>query len=180
MKTWKKWVGAAVALLLLADLGLAVLLVQLSRQSPDGMRLERDRLARQEQLLKADVARGQKIQVSLPQVGKDCDDFYRQSFLDATTGYSAVETDLGGIAAKAGLKTSGLTFKATPVKDRGVTEISISTSVEGDYPTVIQFVNGLERSKNFYLLNNLSLTSAMGGRIKLQLELHTYFRTNAA
>src|SRR5579871_3882193 len=145
MKAWKIWVSAAVGLLLVADLALVFLLVQLSRQSPDAMRAERDHLAIQDRLLKADVARGQKIRASLPQVGKDCDDFYRHSFLDAATGYSSVETDLGAIAAKAGLKTSGLTFKTTPVKDRGVTEVTISPGVGGDYPRVIQFVNGLER-----------------------------------
>jgi hypothetical protein len=63
------------------------------------------------------------------------------------------------------------------VKGRGVTEISIGTSVEADYPAVIQFINGLERSKYFYLLDDLQLGSASSGAIRLQIGLHTYFRT---
>ena len=42
---------------------------------------------------------------------------------------------------------------------------------------MIKFINGLEQSKNFYLLNDLHLTSANAGMIKLQLDLRTYFRT---
>jgi Tfp pilus assembly protein PilO len=176
-RSWKTWTVVALTLLLAADVALCVFLWQTSREAPDEMRAQRDRLALQERLLKADIERGDKIRASLPQVGKDCQEFYQQSFLDASTGYSSVEKDLGAIAAKSGLKTSGFAFKEEPVKNRGVTEMSITTSVDGNYASVIQFINGLERSKNFYLLKNLSLSSATSGDVKLQLELHTYFRT---
>ena len=141
------------------------------------MRAERDRVAIQAKLLRADVDRGDKIRASLPQAGKDCDTFYRESFLDGPSGYSQVETDLGAIASQAGVKTSGFTFKQKEIPDRGVTEVSITTGLEADYPAVIKFINGLERSKNFYLLDGLHLAKADTGGIRLELELHTYFRT---
>ncbi len=49
--------------------------------------------------------------------------------------------------------------------------------MDADYPAVIQFINGLERSKYFYLLDDLQLASATTGGIRLQIGLHTYFRT---
>jgi Tfp pilus assembly protein PilO len=110
-------------------------------------------------------------------VGKDCDAFYHQSFLDPNSGYSEIESDLGSIAQKAGLKTSAITFRQKALKDHGVTEIGISTSVEGNYNSIIQFISGLEQSKTFYLLNDLRLDSANTGAIRLRLELQTYFRT---
>ncbi len=138
---------------------------------------QKQRLSAEGKLLQADVARGEAIRASLPQARKDSDAFYKESFLDGSSGYSQIETDLGDIAAKAGVKTSGFTFKQTEVTGRGVTEIAISTSLTADYPAIIQFINGLERSKNFYLLDGLQLTSASAGAIQLQLSLHTYFRT---
>jgi hypothetical protein len=54
----------------------------------------------------------------------------------------------------------------------------MKTTVEGDYPALIQFIHALERSKNFYLLDNLTLAS--GGStagVKLNLDLRTFFRT---
>jgi Tfp pilus assembly protein PilO len=176
-QSWKKWTGVALGVLLLADVALAGYLWQLNQQGPEEIRAQRNRLATEAKLLKADVARGEKIRSSLPQVKKSCDAFYEQSFLDRITGYSDIETDLDSIASKAGVKTSGFSFKQREIKDRGVTEIAIETSVDADYPAVIQFINGLERSKYFYLLDDLQLTSATTGGIRLQIGLHTYFRT---
>lgn len=175
-RSWKKWTGIALAGLLAVDLALLSFLWQASREGPQAMRARRDRLAVQAKLLRADVDRGEKVRASLPQAGKDCDTFYHQAFLDASTGYSQIEADLGAIASKAGVRTSGFSFKQKEIKDRGVTEIGISTNVEADYPAVIQFINGLERSKNFYLLDGLQLASATAGGIRLELELHSYFR----
>jgi hypothetical protein len=175
--TWKILIAASLGLLLAADIGLSVFVFQAFREGPETLRAQRGLLATQAKLLKADVKRGEQIRASLPQVGQDCDKFYGSSFLDGTTGYSQIDTDLAAIAAKAGVKTSGFSFKQDEVKGRGVTEITIRTSVEADYPSVIQFINGLERSKNFYLLDDLRLNSATPGNIRLELSLHSYFRT---
>lgn len=177
IQSWKKWTGIALAILLLADVGLAVFLWQSNRQGPEEMQAQLAHLQLQARLLKADIVRAEKIRVSLPQAGKDCDAFYRQSFLDPVTGYSDIETDLDSIASKAGVKTSGFGFKQKDVKDRGVTQISIETSVNADYPAVIAFIDGLERSKYFYLVDEVEMASAEGGGIRLQLGLHTFFRT---
>lgn len=175
-QSWKKWTGAGLAVLLAADVALGVFLYRSSLQGPDEMRAQRQRLSIQAKLLKADILRGEKIRASLPQVRKDSDAFYRGSFLDPVTGYSDIETDLDSIAAKAGVKTTGFTFKQKDVKDRGVTEITINTSVDADYPAVIEFINGLERSKYFYLLDEVELNTVQAGGIQLRIGLHTFFR----
>ena len=170
-------IGLALAALLAMDAGLLYVRWQGSHEAPYEMRAQRDRLQAQAKLLRADVQRGEKIRASLSQVGKDCDSFYHENFLDPKSGYSDIESDLGSIAQKSGLKTSAITFKEKALKDHGVTEIGISTSVEGSYASIIQFISGLERSKNFYLLNDLRLDSVTTGGIRLRLELQTYFRT---
>ncbi len=180
-KNWnalKKTITAILCLLLAADIALAFFLWHGGRQGPAAQRAQLERLTLEAKLLKADVQRGEKIRASLPQVGKDCDGFYQGSFLAADAGYSAIVADLTEITHKAGLKSTGVAFQQKVLKDHGVTQISMRTTVEGDYPSIIQFINALERSKNFYLLDNLSLAS--GGStpgIKLNLDLRTYFRT---
>lgn len=174
---WKIWVSAVLGLLIVADLGLAIFLWQGAGQGPEALQADRDRLAIQAKLLRADVERGERIRASLPQAGKQCDTFYQQSFLDAGTGYSKIESDLASIAAQSGVKTTDLTFKRVEVANRGATEIGINAQVEGDYPALVRFINSLETSKNFYLLDALKLNYAREGGVKLALELHTYFRT---
>jgi Tfp pilus assembly protein PilO len=176
-QSWKTWVGAALGLVLALDLALAGYLWHASSEQPEELRARRDALALDAKKLHADVERGNKIRISLPQARKDCDTFYQQSFLDSVTGYSKIEADLSDIATKSGVKVSGYAFKQKEVKDRGVTEVQLSMNLDADYPAIIQFINGLERSKNFYLLDSLHLSSVTTGGIRLDLDLHTFFRT---
>ena len=176
---WRKTIVVALALLFAADLALVYQRWQSSREGAESLTARRDRLKIQAKLLKADVTRGESIRQALSGEGKEYDNFYHNAFLSADDGYSTIEQDLGDIAGKAHLRGSGIGFKQKELKGRGVTEIDISETVEGDYPAIIQFINGLEHSKYFYLLSNLRLDSAassMGG-IRLQLDLQTYFRT---
>ncbi len=150
--TWQAWkigVGVALAIVLALDIGLASYLFHMSSEQPLTLKVERDRLELQAKKLHADVSRGEQIRASLPQAGKDCDNFYQQSFLESSTGYSRIESDLGEIAGKSGVRISDYTFKQKDVKDRGVTEIQITAALDADYPAVIQFINGLERSEEF-------------------------------
>lgn len=167
----------AVGLLCLADLALAVYLWQGTKEGPAELQAQANRLHDQAKKLKADVERGDKIKTSLPKVGKDCDTFYHDAFLDTNGAYSEVESDLEGIARKANLRTTDLKFKQKDLKDHGVTEVSIDGTVEGEYPALVQFINGLERSKNMYLLDTLSLASVSTGGIRLKIDLRTYFRS---
>ena len=174
---WKRWVRAALAVLLLLDGALLFFDWRERQSSTQAQRIEARQLATQAQLLEKDVARAQTIRSHMSEVRQNCDRFYQQQFPPLATGYSSLETDLGEIAAHAGLKTTGVTFKQSPVEKRGVVEVQITAAVEGDYPSLIHFINGLERSKNFYLLNNLTLASASTGTVRLNLELRTYFRS---
>ena len=176
-QNWKKWMRIALAVPLILDLGLAVYLWQGGRGNPREIRTEVRRLATETKLLRADVDRGEKIRASLPQAGKDAESFYQESFLDGSSGYSRIESDLGAIAAQAGVRTSGFTFKQRASKEPGITQISVTTSLQADYPAVIRFINGIERSKNFYLLDQMELKSVSTGGLGLQLELHAFFRT---
>ncbi|HWG59206.1 MAG TPA: type 4a pilus biogenesis protein PilO [Candidatus Acidoferrales bacterium] len=175
-KIWKTAITAALAVLLAADAGFGFFLWHASRQNPESLRADRSKLETQAKLLKADVLRGQRIRASMPQAGKECDRFYREAFLDPGTAYSEIESDLDQIAEKSGLRMGAIQFKQKDVKDRDVTELTIGAQVDGNYSSVIQFINGLERSKKFYLLQDLELQSAQGGGIRLALQLRTFFR----
>ena len=174
---WKFWTSIALAALLAVDLGLALFLWQGGQADPVSLRAEREHFLLQAKLLRADIERGERIRASLPKAGRECNDFYHDSFLPADTGYSQIESDLGAISRETGVRTTGFSFMRADVKERGATEIRISATVDADYPSLVRFINGLERSKNFYLLDSLKLASAATGGIRLALELHTYFRS---
>jgi len=182
----KMWIIGVLALLFAADIALVYMRWQNTREGEQSMSAERDRLELLAKSLKGDVARGERIRESMSGVTKEYDAFYRTDFQSRSDGYSAIEADLGELAAKSSVKSSGVTFDEKEVKGRGVEEIRIAETVEGDYPSIIKFINGLEQSKYFYLLSDLKLDSgasgaaaggAPGALIRLHLELRTYFRT---
>ncbi|MBI1749899.1 MAG: hypothetical protein HY234_06850 [Acidobacteria bacterium] len=175
-KRWKQWVRIALAVVLAMD----GLLLYANWSSTDaGSRAaaaQLDKLRTQDKLLGADVRRVTGIRGRLPEVQRDADTFYGDEFLAAGTGYSAILADLNKISAASGLRATNVGFKERVLETRGVTEITVSAAVEGEYVSLVRFINGLERSKNFYLLDSLTLASSTGGSIKLNLQLRTYFR----
>jgi hypothetical protein len=55
--------------------------------------------------------------------------------------------------------------------------VEINAVVEGDYSALVKFINGLERSKNLYLIDSLALTAGHEGGARLSLVMRTYFRS---
>ena len=56
-------------------------------------------------------------------------------------------------------------------------EVEIASVVNGDYSSVVRFINGLEHSDNFYVLEGLALAAGSAGELRLNLHLRTYFRS---
>ena len=139
---------------------------------------ELNAVKRQHSLMAADITRAETIRTTLPAVEQQCDSFFRQNFRPITSGYSSVISNFGSLSRGAGLQAENLNFHRHEADKRGVTEVDISAVVDGDYSSVVRFVNDLEHSDTFYVLDGLSLAaSGSGGQLKLNLQLHTYFRT---
>ena len=118
--TWKTWIRIALAVTLVLDLGLAVYLWQGGRGNPREIRAEARRLATEAKLLQADVDRGERIRASLPQAGKDVDAFYQASFLDVSTGYSRIESDLAPLPPKRGFEPPVSPSNARRLRNRAL------------------------------------------------------------
>jgi Tfp pilus assembly protein PilO len=127
--------------------------------------------------MSADVGRAQAIRAQLPAVQKDCEAFFSDTLLVASSGYSTIVSDLGKIAAGAGLPPGSIEFKQKPADKQGIIEVEVSAAVEGNYSALVKFVNGLERSKNLYLLDALSLKGGTERAARLSLVMRTYFRS---
>lgn len=178
----KRIILAFVTLLVLADVALAAYSWQLST-APHAPQQLLDVQSKQENLLKADIIRAQGIRDNIPAIQKDCVQF-EQSLFPASSGYSAVRSELGAMAGKSGIQLEDLAFKRTEISSRGITEVAVDATVNGNYKSVIVFLNALQRSPNLYAVDNLTLASdnshqASTNVIKVALHLKTYFRTAA-
>ena len=139
---------------------------------------ELNALKRQHALMAADVTRAETIRTTLPETEQQRDTFFKQNFRPIASGYSSVISDFGTLSRGAGLQAENLNFHQHEADKRGVTEVDISAVVNGDYSSVVRFVNDLEHSDTFYVLDGLSLASSgSGGQLRLNLQLRTYFRS---
>jgi Tfp pilus assembly protein PilO len=169
-------IRAVVALVLLLDVALIAANYRLTA-SPEATSDELRLLRRRRDLMAADIRRAADIRKSLPDVQAQSATFYEKDLRPAATGYSAVLADLNSLAHESGLQITSAHYRDKNIEKRGVDEVSISISMEGAYPSLVSFINGLERSGNFYLLDSLSLDSSSEGNLRLSLELRTYFRS---
>ena len=172
----------ALGLLLAADLGLAAYSWELA-SSPHTPQAEFDAQSLQLKVLRGDIKSAQDIKDNMPATRKDCEKF-EQSLPPVSTGYSSMTSELDEIAKKSGLQILNRAFKQKEFPNRGMVEVSIEATVSGDYGSVVRFVNGLQRSKSFYVVDGLALASdtqnqAATGAIRVGLHVRTYFRDAA-
>jgi hypothetical protein len=52
----------------------------------------------------------------------------------------------------------------------------MDASVSGDYRPIVEFINGLERDKMFFLVNGINLSGQQTGMVNLRIRLTTYLR----
>jgi hypothetical protein len=176
-QTLIRWLLAAV---LVADLALVAVNWKMAAapgDSDDELRL----LRQQRALLGADIARAKKIRADLPDIQRNATTFFQQAITPAQSGYSGLIDNFGALAHTAGVRTSNTTYREGAPDKRGVVQVEIVATVSGDYPNIVRFINALEHSDTFYVLDSLSLGAGTGtgGGLGLNLHLRTYFRTAA-
>jgi Tfp pilus assembly protein PilO len=173
---------AALALMVAADSGMAIFSVAraTSKRSP-----QQELVAQTTQLklLQADVERARMIKKDSPAAKRDCDEF-ENSLPLAGSGYSVVSSELAEIGSKAGLQIGSVSFRQNDLEGRGIAEVTVDAEVTGDYKSVVRFLNGLQRSANYYAVDSLALNGEAGGRVpsgalKLALHLKAYFKAAA-
>ncbi len=96
---------------------------------------------------------------------------------------SKLLTEFNRIAGLTGVMVSGEQFNPDKKAQDGLRRIAISLQVAGPYAGVVRFVNQVERSPMFLLINQVSASGAGGGGaggpgggnlVKLQVQLEAY------
>jgi type IV pilus assembly protein PilO len=101
---------------------------------------------------------------------KQGEQFYDQRLPGA---YSTISGAIGDLASKDNVHLTRVSYVQTPAIS-GLAEVRMDASLSGEYAPLMHFINGLERSKNFFLIDGLTLTGQQGGLVNLRLRLTTY------
>jgi Tfp pilus assembly protein PilO len=178
----KRAILIVVGLLLAADIGLAIYSWQLS-SSPYTSQRVFDEQAIKLGVLNNDIKSAEFIRDHMPATRKDCEKF-EQSLARESTSSSSITAELDEVAKKSGLQQVTLTYRQKDIPNRGMSEMTIEATVTGNYGSVVRFVNGLQRSQRFYVVDGLALAAdaqAQGaaGTIRVGFHVRTYFREGA-
>ena len=178
----KRAILIVVGLLLAADIGLAIYSWQLSSAPHTSQRVF-DQQTIKLGLLNNDIKSAQFIRDHMPATRKDCEKF-EQSLARESRSSSSIIAELDQVAKKSGLQETTLTFRQKEIPNRGMAEMMIDATVSGNYGSVVRFVNGLQRSQRFYVVDGLALatdaqTLSATGTIRVGLHIRTYFREGA-
>jgi len=68
-------------------------------------------------------------------------------------------------------------YEAKDTDVAGVQRIGINSVITGDYANEMRFINALERSKTFFVINSVSLGGAENGAVRLELHIETFLRS---
>jgi len=104
-------------------------------------------------------------------------DFYRERF---PAQYSAISSELGKVATETGVRISQISYDPKPAEIPNLRQMVINANLDGDYLQVVKFINALERDRMFFMVTSLTLAQEQGGRVRLQVRLETYLKTEAA
>ena len=125
----------------------------------------------------AEVARLGRLREQAPHLRPQLDKFVGERFLPERTGFSRVAAELDDAAQQAEVALGRVAYDTSPDKAQpDLVRVEIATSVEGDYPALLDFLEALESSPHLYLLNDLNLGGTQGGQVRLEMRLATYFR----
>ena len=168
------------ALLFAADVTLAYLTVHMSSSREDRQRALAAgtfQLAR----VKDDVDRATKIQKEMPDDLKLLDNF-ENSLLPSAKGYSVVTRELDQFGKETHVALDDVKFHEKEVTGRNnLTELGMEVVVNGEYSSIVQFLNKLQRTKSVYIVDGLAVETSNSGQgpvgaLKVTLHLRTYFR----
>jgi type IV pilus assembly protein PilO len=160
--------GVAVLLILNLVLGVRLFLAWSTLRTAGVDQLQQQQTAYRALQLEMSPLRGLPQKVSLSRT--QADTFYTARFPNA---YSTISATINDLATKNSVRLTSLAYTPTRALP-GLAELRMDASLSGEYAPLMHFINGLERSKTFFLINGLTLTGSQGGLVNLRLRLITY------
>ena len=176
-RDWRRIIQIAFLVLLVLDLLFVFLALRPVGLSSAGQKKELEDLSAELKGRRETVAALQKIEASLAEARHQGDEFYSRQFLPNSTGYSTIMEEVDRLAAASEVRKGSVAYNLSEVKNRSdLEQVDITTSLEGDYSKIVQFINRLEHSRLFLIVDSMVVAGGQGRTVKLAVRLVTHFR----
>jgi Tfp pilus assembly protein PilO len=173
-QTRKRMKAALFVLLAIDALTMAFLFSPLT-SPPDVRRRDLEKAENDLQLKRKEVEPLTGMDEKLKKADQELNEFYKNRLPDRN---SAIITELRKLAEQNKIRITSEKWEHSESDLPELMEVTINANVEGDYLGIVKFINGLERSKLFFILDGVGLAGEQAGGIKLGVKLRTYMKTS--
>ena len=114
----------------------------------------------------------------LEQQQKNLVHFHDDILSDKVTKLTAIQREIRDLATQFEINPENISYSPEYVKDQELVNFEISFPLRGSYENLRQFIDRVERSQNFLIIDDISLTDAREGGVVLSLNirLRTFFQ----
>jgi len=171
-------VRAILGLLLVANLVMAVIAFKPFGGSADDLRREEATLRRQLAALQARVASSKRLVSKVETARKEGDQFLSKYVTERRVLTSTVQEELNRIAKEAGGAYLPITMNADQIEGSDTLwMLTINAGYQGTYTNLTKFVNLMDKSPLFLIIENMQLAPQQTGQnLNVSLKVLTFFR----
>lgn len=93
--------------------------------------------------------------------------------------YSEVAAQLGALSKRNNVRLVRVQYAQSAVEGDAagqLTQVTMDANLSGGYRSLMQFLNGLERDRVFFLIGGVTLTGQQTGLVNLRIKITTYLR----
>jgi len=166
----------AIAAMVAADLVAVAVLFSPLVGSAESRRINMSQLSAELQKKTREVEPLQGVDQKIVMAKGQITQFYKDRFAARD---SDLTTELGKLASANGVRIMQAKYKQEDLTGAGVAPVEIEGNFSGDYLQLIRFINALERSKQFFTVDSVSLAGDSNGPVKLDVKMHSFLRSGA-
>jgi type IV pilus assembly protein PilO len=165
------------AVFLVVDIAAAVVLLTPVAGSAVARQKEFDGIRRQVQAKMKLVIPPDQVQDRVEVARKQIASFYNDR---VPSEGSEISTELGRLATANRVSLLAAKYMELDPDVPGLTRLRIDANIVGDYLQEVKFINSLERSKMFFVIDAVNLSgAAQPGNVRLSIALETYVKGGA-
>ncbi len=159
--------------------GAALIIFLPLRPSAEQKTLELNAAKLETKRLESEVAPLRGLPEKLARARTDISAFYRERFPDR---FSAIPEALGELATEHDVRLTDVKYEAAETELTGLQQVTMEAGLSGDYAKVVRFINALERSQVFFLIDRIALGEEGdgGGGVRLQIRIISVLRSGSA
>jgi type IV pilus assembly protein PilO len=146
--------------------------------SPAELEAQRAQLERQIRDMRQRLERSRELVVKVQQARAEGDRFLSDYMMDRRTTYSTIVAELDRVANEAGMKPKEKSFNLENVEGSDtVMQMTVTSAFEGQYANLTKFVNLLDKSSRFLIIESLSAAPQQGNNLlNVSIKLDTFVR----